>query len=55
MEYEIVSQTKMKTCAKGSAKMVMFDFNKNQKVAIPEQLRNAIEQIESKPSCLANR
>lgn len=47
MDYEIVSQNKLKTCAKGSAKMVMFDFNSHQKTEIPQILLQAIKQFDS--------
>lgn len=46
MDYEIFSERIGKCCAKGSAKIVMFDFNKNRKTAIPMRLLTAINQLQ---------
>ncbi len=47
MEHAIISP-KLGLVAKGEGVVVCFDFNKNHKITVPEELRKRIEEIEGR-------
>ena len=47
MEYYIVSHAHQKIAAEGTGLIVCFDYNKNQKAALPDELKRRIEKLEA--------
>jgi len=47
MEYLIVSKNAGEA-ARGTGRVVIYDYNKNAKAAVPDTIRNAIEKLEVK-------
>ena len=47
MEYLIVSE-KVGVAATGEGIQVMYDYNKSQKTSVPEEIRTAIEKLETR-------
>jgi acyl-CoA thioester hydrolase len=50
MEYAIFSQGHQKLAAEGNGRIVMINYENNQKVAIPEELRLLIRRVENQCS-----
>ncbi|OAN11040.1 thioesterase [Photobacterium jeanii] len=53
MEYIIYSQRQGKITTEGSAKVVMVDFNKQQKASIPATIRQKITELEASSTVIA--
>ena len=47
MHYRVTSQQRSHTVAYGSGEIVMFDYTRNKKAAVPETIYAAMERIES--------
>lgn len=46
MEYAIFSKEHQSLAAEGTGRIVMLDYNTNQKVLVPQMIRTAIEKLE---------
>jgi acyl-CoA thioester hydrolase len=50
MEHEVHSQRQKRLIADGSSVIVTFDYERQQSVPVPEDIRRAIEKVEGRPS-----
>ena len=46
MKYAVISDKNQKLVAVGSAKVVMFDYNKNMKASVPQEVKKRILNLE---------